>query len=172
MTLWGVAIALAGLAGSIWVAAALLVVAGAADSVSAVCRTTINQTVTPDAMRGRMSSVFSLVVTSGPRLGDVEAGATTALGGVRFSLVSGGLPRRGRRDRRRVPGAPALRRGTRARAMMRVVLPPAYFITATVLGLVAAVATLAAGALGPALVLLGLSAVSAAGGLRARRERR
>ena len=76
---WGAAIALAGLAGSLWVAAALLAVAGAADSVSAVCRSTINQTVTPDAMRGRMSSVFSLVVTSGPRLGDVEAGGVAGL---------------------------------------------------------------------------------------------
>ncbi len=42
-------------------------------------------------MRGRMSSVYSLVVTRGPRLGDVEAGAAAALGGVRFSVVSGGL---------------------------------------------------------------------------------
>jgi hypothetical protein len=73
------------------VAAALLAVAGAADSVSAVCRSAINQTVTPDHLRGRMSSVFSLVVASGPRLGDVEAGAAAALGGVRFSVVSGGL---------------------------------------------------------------------------------
>jgi MFS family permease len=88
---WGAAIALAGLAGSLWLAAGLLAVAGAADSVSAVCRSTINQTVTPDAMRGRMSSVYSLVVTSGPRLGDVEAGTAAALGGVRFSVVSGGL---------------------------------------------------------------------------------
>ena len=67
--------------GSLWLAAALLAVAGAADSVSAVCRSTINQTVTPDRLRGRMSSVFMLVVTSGPRLGDVEAGAVAALGG-------------------------------------------------------------------------------------------
>jgi len=88
---WGLAIAAAGLAGSIWVAAAMLAVAGAADSVSAVCRSTINQTVTPDAMRGRMSSVFSLVVTSGPRLGDVEAGAVAGLAGPRFSVTSGGL---------------------------------------------------------------------------------
>ena len=42
-------------------------------------------------MRGRMSSIFSLVVTSGPRLGDVEAGAVAALAGARFSVVSGGL---------------------------------------------------------------------------------
>ncbi|HEU4976128.1 MAG TPA: MFS transporter [Baekduia sp.] len=88
---WGAAIAVAGLATSLWAAAAMLAVAGAADSVSAVCRSTINQTVTPDRMRGRMSSVFSLVVTSGPRLGDVEAGAVAAVAGPRFSVVSGGL---------------------------------------------------------------------------------
>ncbi len=88
---WGAAIALAGFAGSLWLAAGLLALAGAADSVSAVCRSTINQTVTPDRMRGRMSSVFSLVVTSGPRLGDIESGAVAGLAGVRFSVVSGGL---------------------------------------------------------------------------------
>ena len=42
-------------------------------------------------MRGRMSSVFSLVVTSGPRLGDIEAGAVAALTSARFSVTSGGL---------------------------------------------------------------------------------
>jgi MFS family permease len=91
VAVWGAAIALAGLAGSIALAATLLAVAGAADSVSAVCRSTINQTVTPDAMRGRMSSVFSLVVTSGPRLGDVEAGAVAGLAGPRVSVTSGGI---------------------------------------------------------------------------------
>ena len=88
---WGAAIALAGLVSSLWPAAALLAIAGAADSVSAVCRSTINQTVTPDHMRGRMSSVFSLVVTSGPRLGDVEAGAVASATGPRISVTSGGL---------------------------------------------------------------------------------
>jgi MFS family permease len=91
VAVWGAAIALAGLAPSLWPAAALLAVAGAADSVSAVCRSAINQGVTPDRLRGRMSSVFMLVVASGPRLGDVEAGTVAALAGVRFSVVSGGL---------------------------------------------------------------------------------
>ena len=59
--------------------------------MSAVCRSTINQTVTTDALRGRMSSVFSLVVTSGPRLGDVESGAAAGAIGARASVVSGGL---------------------------------------------------------------------------------
>jgi hypothetical protein len=38
-----------------------------------------------------MSSVFMLVVASGPRLGDVEAGAVAGLAGPRFSVASGGL---------------------------------------------------------------------------------
>jgi MFS family permease len=89
--LWGAAVAAAGLMRSLWLAAALLALAGAADSVSAVCRATINQSVTPDHMRGRMSSVFSLVVTGGPRLGDIESGAVAGALGVRFAVVSGGL---------------------------------------------------------------------------------
>ena len=88
---WGVAIAVAGLMDTIWLAAALLAVAGAADSVSAVCRTTINQAVTPEHYRGRMSSIFGIVVTSGPRLGDLESGTVAAATGVEFSVVSGGL---------------------------------------------------------------------------------
>jgi MFS family permease len=88
---WGAAIALTGLVSTLWAAIALLAVAGAADSISAVCRSTINQTVTPDSMRGRMSAVFSLVVTSGPRLGDVESGAVASLTTPRFSVLSGGI---------------------------------------------------------------------------------
>jgi len=88
---WGACIALAGLMDSLWPAAALFALAGAADSVSAVCRSTISQTLTPDRMRGRMSSVFSLVVAGGPRLGDVESGSVAALTSPAFSVVSGGL---------------------------------------------------------------------------------
>ena len=91
VVVWGTAIAGVGMVGSLWPAAVLLAIAGAADSVSAVCRSSINQMVTPDAMRGRMSSVFSLVVTSGPRLGDVEAGAVASLTSARFSVASGGI---------------------------------------------------------------------------------
>lgn len=88
---WGAAIAAAGLMGSLWAAAVLLAIAGAADSVSAVCRSTINQTVTPDHLRGRMSAIFSLVVSGGPRLGDLESGTVAGAFGVRVSITSGGL---------------------------------------------------------------------------------
>jgi MFS family permease len=88
---WGAAIAGVGFVATLWPAVVLLAIAGAADSVSAVCRQAINQMVTPDEMRGRMSSVFSLVVTSGPRLGDVESGVVAGLAGPRFSVASGGI---------------------------------------------------------------------------------
>jgi MFS family permease len=91
VTVWGVAIAAAGFVTSLWPAAALLALAGAADSISAVCRSTISQTVTPDALRGRMSSIFMLVVTSGPRLGDVESGVVASLTSARFAVGSGGV---------------------------------------------------------------------------------
>ena len=91
VAVWGAAIALAGVTTSIVVAIVLLALAGAADSVSAVCRSTISQTLTPDRLRGRMSSVFSLVVASGPRLGDVESGAVASVATPRLSVVSGGI---------------------------------------------------------------------------------
>src|SRR5947209_6538980 len=55
VTAWGIAVAAAAVVPSLWFAALMLALAGAADSVSAVCRNVINQTLTPDRMRGRMS---------------------------------------------------------------------------------------------------------------------
>src|SRR4051794_2151581 len=91
VSIWGLAVAAAAIVPSLWFAAAMLAIAGASDSVSAVCRNVINQTLTPDAMRGRMSSIFSLVVTSGPRVGDIEAGTVASLTSARVSMASGGL---------------------------------------------------------------------------------
>ena len=91
VAIWGAAIACTGLVGGLWAAAALLAVAGAADSVSSVCRHTINQSITPDHVRGRMSSIFSLSAAGGPRLGDVESGVAAAIVGPRAAVVSGGV---------------------------------------------------------------------------------
>ena len=88
---WGIFIAAAGLVDKLWIAAALFALAGAADSVSAVCRSTMMQVLTPDRMRGRISSVFSLVVAGGPRLGDIESGSVATIATPAFSVVSGGL---------------------------------------------------------------------------------
>lgn len=91
VSLWGIFIAAAGFVDRIWPAAILFALAGAADSVSAVCRSTMMQTLTADEMRGRVSSVYSVVVAGGPRLGDVESGSVAALTTPAFSVVSGGL---------------------------------------------------------------------------------
>jgi MFS family permease len=88
---WGLAVAAAGLVGSLWAIVLLLGVAGAADLVSAVYRQTILQTYAPDEMRGRMQGVFIVVVAGGPRLGDLRAGAAAAAFGVTAAWVGGGL---------------------------------------------------------------------------------
>jgi MFS family permease len=87
---WGAAVAVSGLARSLWVAVLLLAVAGAADLVSAVYRQTILQTYAPDEMRGRMQGVFIVVVAGGPRLGDMRAGASAATFGATAAWVGGG----------------------------------------------------------------------------------
>jgi hypothetical protein len=48
-----------------------------------------NQTI-PDRLRGRLAGVEMISYTSGPTLGNVEAGVVAALAGVRASVVSGG----------------------------------------------------------------------------------
>jgi MFS family permease len=88
---WGLAVAASGLTHRLWVAVALLAVAGAADLVSAVYRQTILQTYAPDEMRGRMQGVFIVVVSGGPRLGDLRAGVTAAAIGLHPAWVGGGL---------------------------------------------------------------------------------
>ncbi|GAA0794061.1 MFS transporter [Spirilliplanes yamanashiensis] len=88
---WGVAVGVAGLAHSLWLAVALLAVAGAADLVSAVYRQSILQTYAPDRLRGRLQGVHSVVVVGGPRLGDLRAGATAAWGGPTLSWAGGGF---------------------------------------------------------------------------------
>jgi MFS family permease len=88
---WGVAIALVGLAQSVWVALVLLATAGAADFVSAVLRGNILLSVTPDSLRGRLSGIELAQVAGAPEIGNVEAGIVASLAGVRASIVSGGI---------------------------------------------------------------------------------
>jgi MFS family permease len=87
---WGVGILLLGLAPNLELALAALAFAGAADMISGVFRSTIwNQTI-PDRLRGRLAGIEQVSYSSGPLLGDVEAGVVGSLAGVRASIVSGG----------------------------------------------------------------------------------
>ena len=68
-----------------------LALTGAADTVSMVIRNVIRQLATPDAMRGRMTSVNMIFFMGGPQLGELEAGLLAQAWGVGASVVSGGI---------------------------------------------------------------------------------
>lgn len=91
IVVWGSTIAAFGMVRWLPLALLFLTIAGAADNVSAIFRTTIMQAATPDEYRGRLQGIFTVVVAGGPRLGDVEAGAVAAVAGEAFSVISGGV---------------------------------------------------------------------------------
>lgn len=88
---WGAAIAVFGFLDSLWPALALLAIAGGADLISAIFRSTILLSATTESMRGRLAGIEFAQVASAPTLGNVEAGVVASLTSLRFSVVSGGL---------------------------------------------------------------------------------
>ncbi|MEO3934226.1 MFS transporter [Micrococcaceae bacterium Sec7.4] len=94
---FGLVVVLAGNAGAggvtWWLLPAALCcgLAGIADSVSAVFRTTILQASAPDHLRGRLQGVFIVVVAGGPRVGDMLAGGGTKILSEGWVLLLGGL---------------------------------------------------------------------------------
>ena len=91
IAVWGIVIAGFGFVRQLWLALLLLAVAGAADSLSAVCRNTIMQLIAPNELRGRLTSLYFMVVAGGPYLGDVETGAVANAFGAEVAIVSGGI---------------------------------------------------------------------------------
>jgi MFS family permease len=64
---------------------------GAADEVSAIFRNTIMMVAAPDGMRGRIQGIFTVVVTGGPRIGDLYMGVLATVVALWFPPVLGGL---------------------------------------------------------------------------------
>jgi hypothetical protein len=77
--------------GAIVLAGVALAGAGAADNVSSIFRQTILQSAVPDSMRGRLQGVFTVVVTGGPRLGDLFVGTVAAVGALWLPPLLGGV---------------------------------------------------------------------------------
>ncbi len=88
---WGVAILALGFAGSLPVAVACLVLAGAADMVSALFRMTIWNETIPTKLRGRMAGIEQLSYMTGPLLGNARAGFAAERYGLSRSIAWGGL---------------------------------------------------------------------------------
>lgn len=66
-------------------------VAGMADQVSVVLRSTIIQLNTPDSLRGRVSALNFMFINASNQLGAAESGFVAALTSPTFSVVSGGV---------------------------------------------------------------------------------
>ena len=88
---WGAAMAVFGLVHVVVIGLACLALAGAADVISTILRSTILQTAITDEFRSRVSAIQMAVVTGGPRLGDFESGLVASLTSTEFSVVSGGV---------------------------------------------------------------------------------
>ena len=95
VAVYGAATVAFGLSRSVAFTLGALMLVGGADTVSTVIRQTVRSLATPDALRGRMTSVNMIFFQGGPQLGELEAGlvaslfATAALGAT-VAVVSGG----------------------------------------------------------------------------------
>ena len=90
IAVFGAATIAFGLSRVFWFSLLMLAVTGAADTISTILRQTIRQLVTPNKLRGRMTSINMIFFMGGPQLGEVEAGTVAALIGAPLSVVTGG----------------------------------------------------------------------------------
>lgn len=88
---FGVATIIFGISKSFTLSLAMLFLTGAFDNISMVIRQTLEQLLTPDHMRGRVSAVTSVFIGASNELGGLESGLVAHWFGSVFSVVSGGI---------------------------------------------------------------------------------
>jgi MFS family permease len=88
---FGAATFVFGLSRSFPLSMVALAFTGVFDNVSVVIRLTLEQLLTPDSMRGRVSSIHYVFIGLSNELGEFESGSTAALFGPIGSVVGGGL---------------------------------------------------------------------------------
>jgi len=91
---WGLAVAVFGLARGLSLALIMLVVAGGADAISGIFRQTMWNASIPDEVRGRMAGIELLSYSTGPELGQLRSALVASATSLRTSIVSGGQPTR------------------------------------------------------------------------------
>ncbi len=91
VSIFGAATIAFGLSRVLWLSLVSLFVAGAADSISVIVRSSLLQLGTPPEMRGRASAVNALFVGASNELGDFESGLTAQWWGAVRAVVVGGV---------------------------------------------------------------------------------
>jgi MFS family permease len=79
-----------GLSTNFWLSFAFLVTAGMLDEVSVFIRSSLVQHLTPEHMKGRVSSVSTIFITSSNEIGAFESGLAASMMGTVPSVVFGG----------------------------------------------------------------------------------
>ncbi len=88
---FGAATIVFGFSQNLWLSMSMLFLTGVFDNISVVIRHTLVQLSTPNEMRGRVSAVNSMFISSSNELGGFESGAVAHFFGPVFSVVSGGV---------------------------------------------------------------------------------
>lgn len=91
LTVFAVSILVFSLSTVYWISLAALFAYGAADMVSVNIRMTLIQLATPDHLRGRVSAVNSIFISSSNEMGDIRAGSTASILGPVTTVFIGGL---------------------------------------------------------------------------------
>lgn len=91
ITVYGLATVMFGLSKNFALSIFFLILVGFGDMVSTIIRNTIRQIITPDYLRGRMSSIMRMFFQGGPQLGEIEAGFLAKAIGGPASVVVGGV---------------------------------------------------------------------------------
>lgn len=90
-SVWGAALLMLGLVPNAWLGLGCLAVAGAADTLAVVSRSTVVQLNTPNEMLGRVAAAEQIAGQAGPEVGNLRAGLTAAATSGQVALVSGGV---------------------------------------------------------------------------------
>jgi MFS family permease len=90
-TAWGAALTGFALSPDPWLGFGFLVLAGVADTVSVVARSTVVQLNTPNALLGRVGAAEQIVGQGGPEIGNLRGGLVAVATTGTFALASGGL---------------------------------------------------------------------------------
>jgi hypothetical protein len=88
---FGLAMIVFGLSRSFALSLACLFLSGVYDNISVVIRLTLEQTITPDHLRGRVSAINYVFIGFSNEFGAFESGVTAALMGPTLSVVGGGI---------------------------------------------------------------------------------